>query len=120
MTGLSEYQTAIQREGAGRLANHFSLEGQRGMADQDDCHVSMARHQQNGNQNTRYRPCISHGVHNRDNIVAGGTVSEISQHDRRSQIVSQKRNFVKCSRCDGTSSWSDFQSHFDVCVELND
>ena len=119
MTGLSEYQTEIQREGASRLADHSSLAGQRGMADQDDCHVSMAHHQQNGNQNTRYRPFISHGAHNGDNMVANGTPSQRSENYGRSQIFSQKRNFVKCSTFDGTSSWSDFKSHFEVCAELN-
>jgi hypothetical protein len=48
MTSLSEYHTSIQMEGASRLVDHSSLAGKRGIADQDDCHVSMARHQQNG------------------------------------------------------------------------
>jgi hypothetical protein len=96
MTGLNEYQTAIQREGASRLADHSSSAGQKGMAEQYDCHVSMACHQQNGNKNTRYRPCSSHEAHNRDNIAAGDTPQVQSENDGRSQIVSQKRNFVKC------------------------
>jgi hypothetical protein len=116
---LNEYQTVIQREGASRLADHSSLAGQRGMANQNDCHVSMARHEQNGNQNTRYQPCSSHVTHNRDNVVAGGKSRERSENDGRSQIVSQKRKFVKCSTFDGTSPWSDFRSHFEVCLGLN-
>ena len=33
--------------------------------------------------------------------------------------VEQRRQFTKPSTFDGSTSWSDFKSHFEVCSELN-
>lgn len=33
--------------------------------------------------------------------------------------VDQKRTFIKPATFDGSTNWSDFNSHFEVCAELN-
>lgn len=124
ITRLNEYQTAIHSERANRLADHGGLAshlaGQRNMANQDNYGYEMTR-QQHRHEHT---PNIHTGSHrqvtrNNENVITGDMQRDRTHNVELPNSVDQKRNFIKPATFDGCTNWSDFKSHFEVCVELN-
>lgn len=121
ITGLNEYQTAIQSERANRLADHGGLAshlaGQRNMANQDEHRYEMTRQHQHG-----HTPNIHshrHVARNNENMITDDMQRDRTQNVELPHKADQKRNFIKPATFDGSTNWSDFKSHFEVCAELN-
>jgi hypothetical protein len=92
------------------LAGHIPMVSQFGRADHltdhTGCQGNVVNQSDYGNQRkTGWRP--------NDRQYSPFTQS------RPSGFVDHKRRFIKPSTFDGSTSWTDFKSHFEVCSELN-